>query len=157
MNSIVISDFINSLVIFVESGLFFDEIKHGLVTMPFVLLVYYKTKSTKLSFVTLLTTYLIDSDHLVDYLMYYGFDFSFTRFLSFEYFMNTKRAIVPLHGWEWALFLVLLGWERSRWKSYLTAIGIGVFSHLIWDSITVGSVLFYSFTYRALHEFILFI
>lgn len=152
----MLQDFLNSLSIFVQSGLFIDEIKHGLVSFVFASIFFYKTKNIKLSALIIFITYIIDSDHLVDYFLYYGLaDFSFTKFLTFDYFKNTGRAIVPFHAWEWVLLISLLASQQTqKYKVFLYAIAAGIFAHLCWDMMTVGSFRFYSILYRISHSFI---
>lgn len=153
----MINDFILALSSSIQSGLFVDEIAHGVVTLPFVFFLYLKTKSIRHSVVALLVTYLIDMDHWVDYFLYWGADISLVKFVDAEYFQITQRAVVPLHAWEWLFFLAALSVEQKKWKSILVGVTLGVFAHLIWDSHTVGSVIFYSILYRIYHGFILII
>lgn len=151
----MITDILNALAHSLESGLFVDEIMHGVVTLPFVLLLYYKTKSIRFSLVPLFVTYLIDMDHWVDYYLYYGNHISLTKFLELDYFTFSGRAIVPLHAWEWMLCFSALAYEQKKWKSVYVGIALGMLAHLIWDSHTVGSVAFYSILYRAGSGFML--
>lgn len=152
----LITDLFDALTIFYKSGLFFDEIKHGLVSLFFAGIFYYKTKNIKLSGLIIFITYAIDSDHLVDYLLYYGAnDFTFSKFIALDYFEITKRAVVPFHAWEWVLFLGLLAHEQTKkHRLLLSAIATGIFSHLVWDMATVGSLKFYSIIYRISLNFI---
>lgn len=151
----MIEDFINSLSILVSSGLFVDELKHGLTSLTFALAFYFKTKSIKYSLLVVLITYLIDADHLVDYFLYYGNNFSFTKFLQFDYFIITKRAVVPFHAWEWVALLSMLAYEKKKYRLQLSAVAVGIFAHLVWDSYTVSSVIFYSIIYRIAQGFMI--
>lgn len=138
-----------------ESGLAVDELMHGLVALPFAAFLYYKSRSVKYFLVPVAATYLIDMDHWVDYFLYYGGSVNLTRFLSGEYFAITSRAVVPLHAWEWLGILCVVAYIKKRWDSVCVGIALGVFAHLIWDSRTVGSVVFYSILYRISHGFII--
>jgi len=153
----MINDLVAAFYHTLQSGLFIDEIMHGVVTLPFAAFLYYKTNSLKFSLIPLAITYLIDMDHWVDYVLYYGADVSIAKFVSGNYFEVTQRAVVPLHAWEWLLGLAALAWEGKKWKSVYTALAIGVFAHLVWDSHTVGSVIFYSIFYRIYNGFIIVI
>jgi len=148
-------DLMHALEASYGSGLLLHEAMHGLVSFVFVVLIWLKTKSLKYSIVPLIVTYAIDLDHLVDYFLYFGPTFSALEFVNLRYFINTSRAVVPLHGWEWAFFLLALSWQEKTFKSFKFVIAVGIFSHLILDSYNIGSVLFYSFTFRALNEFII--
>ena len=151
------SDFFEALLIAQNSGLIGHEIMHGLITLPFAVFIYFKTKSIKLFLLTLITTYLIDLDHLVDYFLYYGLRFNFTEFLSFKYVTETSSAVIPFHGWEWVAMLGLLAWQERKFSSIKAAVALGALSHLIWDSYGIGSILFYSIFYRVINEFIVLI
>lgn len=153
----MINDFVLAFSNSIQSGLLLDEMLHGVTTLPFVVFLYYKTKSIKYSLIPLVVTYLIDMDHWVDYFLYWGTDMSLARFVSAEYFQITQRVVVPLHAWEWLFFLAALSVEQKKWKSILVGVTIGVFAHLLWDSHTIGSVMFYSMLYRIYHGFILII
>ena len=148
------TDILSALKFANESGLILDEIQHGLVSFLFCLFLYTKTKSLKYSVIPLLVTYVMDLDHWVDYLLYYGFDINITRFLGGEYFHVTKRAVVPLHAWEWCLALGYWVYREKMWKSYKAAVALGIMSHLIWDTYRIGNPLFYSMIYRIYHDFI---
>jgi hypothetical protein len=151
------NDIISAFSHTLQSGLFLDEILHGLVAAPFAGLLYYKTKDWKFSLIPILVTYLIDMDHWVDYLLYYGGDISLRNFVAGEYFEKTNRAVVPLHAWEWLFFVGAIAIERGKWKSILTAISLGVLAHLLWDTHTIGSVAFYSILYRISNNFVIIV
>lgn len=155
MANTILSDFLSSIQIFVISGLFLDEIKHGLISVFFAYIFYLKTKSLKHAIFIVFLTYLIDSDHLFDYFLYYGFDFSFAKFISLDYFEFTRRAIVPFHAWEWVIFMAAIAWSNNKKDNLLLkATAVGFFSHLVWDMVTVNSFWFYSIIYRISQSFI---
>lgn len=138
----------------IPQSLIIHETIHGLVVLPFVFLIWYKTKSIKLAMVVFITAYLVDVDHLVDYFAYKGFEFKLADFMSEEYYTVTRRAYAPLHGWEWIVALLVLGGGKLKgWQSFCTALGLGLLAHLLYDSWNVGSIPFYSFIYRAFSGF----
>ena len=153
----MISDLILAFQHTLQSGLFVDEIMHGVVTLPFVALLYYKTKSVKDSLIPLVVTYMIDMDHWVDYVLFYGWDISLAKFVAGDYFDLTGRAVVPLHAWEWLFIVSLLARKKGKWKSVYTSLAFGVLAHLLWDSYTVGSVVFYSIIFRIINGFIIMV
>jgi hypothetical protein len=136
----------------ISSGLLFDEVMHGVFALPFVYLIWRKTKSRKLALVTFLTAYLIDIDHLVDYFAFYGFRFNLLEFLGGVHFKYTRKAFVPFHAWEWVLLLGILAKKRG-WKSYVCAVVFGLIPHLIYDSISQSSIFFYSIILRSFNNF----
>jgi len=129
-----------------------QEIIHGLFALPFALIIWYKTRSVKNVFLLFVVTFLIDLDHLVDYFSFYGFSLHINEVLTGEFYAEMRRTYVPLHAWEWAIILGVIAKIRG-WKSYYTAILFGLLPHLIFDSIIVGSFLFYSIIFRALVGF----
>jgi len=141
--------------LFVESGLFIDEVRHGAVSLIFSIFLYKKTKNVYLSLVPVAVTYLIDFDHLFDYFMYYGFKFNAVDYIRMDYFKNTGQAVVVFHAWEWLLGLIYFAWLKKTWSSWQALLATGVLSHLIWDSYTVGNPIFYSILYRAAHSFVI--
>lgn len=132
-----------------SSGLLLHEVLHGLVALPFAYLLWKKTGSKKLVVLLFVVTYLVDLDHLVDYFSFYGFSFNLSDFLASKHFEITQRAYVPFHAWEWIVLLGIMAKSRG-WKSYLTALVLGLLAHFIYDAITQRSFLFYSIAYRAL-------
>lgn len=150
----LITDLYSAILLFISSGLFIDEIKHGIVSSIYAAIFYWKYRDLKLSLGIVLLTYIIDSDHLVDYVLYYGPEFSFTKFIRLENFALTKRAFVPFHAWEWAAFAAILSIQYKKQRKYLLAFATAIVAHLTWDSITVGSVIFYSIFYRISQSFI---
>ena len=134
------------------TGLATHGLIHALGVLPFVLFVWHKTHSFKSIFLLFVVIFLVDLDHLVDYFAYNGFSFSLLDFLFQPYFNLSQRVFVPLHAWEWAFLLGVLAKLRG-WKSNYTVFGFGLLAHLIYDSLAVGSFLFYSIIYRALLGF----
>ena len=129
-----------------------QEIIHGLFALPFALIIWYKTRSAKNVILLFVVTFLIDLDHLVDYFSFYGFSLHINEVLTGEFYEQVRRTFVPLHAWEWAILIGVLAKIRG-WKSYYTAILFGLLPHLIFDSLTVASFLFYSIIYRSLLGF----
>ncbi len=139
----------------VEEYLFFHELMHTIVVVPLLIVIWKKTENLKFVIVALLSAYLIDIDHLFDYWGFYGLGFNLVDFFKMNYFTGPGLAFVPFHAWEWLIILFYLSYKKG-WKSYLTSITLGIFSHLILDAIAVGSVLFYFITYRAFAGFRIF-
>lgn len=137
----------------ISSGLFLQEVMHGLFAIPFAALLWNKTRSSKLVILLFFVVYAVDIDHLFDYFAFYGFKkFSLLEFVSGLYFSETHQAFTPLHAWEWAGVLAILSKKRG-WESYYTVVLFGYLPHLIYDSLNIGNFLFYSIIYRALVGF----
>ena len=130
----------------------FQEFLHGAAALPFAYILWRKTHTWKNVLILFAVTFLIDLDHLVDYFSYYGFSWHINEVITGEFYQQIRRTFVPLHAWEWAILIGVLAKMRG-WKSYYTVILFGLLPHLIFDSIIVGSFIFYSIIYRSLLGF----
>ena len=151
----MIADITLAIFHFFQSGLIFHEIGHLFVTSLFALFLYKKTKSKKLFWITLFVTFVIDLDHLIDYILVNGFHISLYSFLSGDYFKVAGKAFVFAHAWEWVGILAIIGEKRGGWRSIYATVVLGMISHLIWDAIHVESIMFYSILYRLSLGFVL--
>lgn len=137
-------------------GLLVHEMYHGLFALPFAIFLYRKSRSVNHVLILFTVAYLLDLDHLVDYFIYYGNNFDIRLFWQNDYFEFTPYRFVILHGWEWLMIVGYLAYRKGKkvWNSFYTPIAFALFTHLLLDSINVGSFLFYFFFYRALNGFI---
>lgn len=128
-------------------NLFWHEVFHALFALPFCFLIWTKTKSWSVAVIPLIVAYVLDLDHLFDYWAYYGFGFNLIDFLNIEYFKGPGRAFVPFHAYEWVLILLPISYKKG-WNSWTTGLIFGMVAHLIWDTISVSNIFFYSIIYR---------
>lgn len=135
-----------------QNNLVFHELMHGIVALPFSFLVYKKSKSIKNGIAVLVVSYFVDLDHLIDYIIYFGFDFNIYRFLSGVYFDLSDHAYVLLHAWEWLFVFGIISYFRG-WRSKFTVLFFGLLSHLIIDTISVESIALYSIIVRVSMDF----
>ncbi|MCU0679994.1 MAG: hypothetical protein MUF50_01655 [Planctomycetes bacterium] len=101
--------------------------------------------------------FFIDLDHVLEYFLVFGWRFSFTKFFNGEQFVSTGVTHLYFHGWEYlvVLFLIILIIKNKKLKSFLAALALGAFFHLICDVfINVMPVEVYSIIYRASKAFI---
>lgn len=106
--------------------------------------------------VGMLLTLLIDCDHLLDYILYFGFNFSLEQLLSARYFVNSGKVRVILHAWEWLVLLLVLYnvFNKDLYKKVIFLLFIALISQLIVDVFTYNtSFLSYSILFRAYHNF----
>lgn len=134
--------------------LFLDEIAHGLFALPFATFLWLKTKKAKYFFLVLLVTYIIDFDHWVDYFLANGTYINLKTFFKMDYFSQNGRVFVIFHAWEYAFILLFLAYKKG-WESIFALLAMALLPHLVYDSITLNSIIFYSITYRALNGFVL--
>ncbi|HXD95365.1 MAG TPA: hypothetical protein VN646_02400 [Candidatus Acidoferrum sp.] len=102
--------------------------------------------------------FLIDVDHAVDYvLVERQRDLRPGTFLRHYTEGQVRRTVLALHSWELFALLLVLAWSSGA--PWLVGYVAGGLMHLSLDLVYNGRytphsiVLFYSFTYRALHRF----
>lgn len=100
--------------------------------------------------------FLLDADHLFDYVVAFGPRFNLEYFLSGTMFEKTHMIILPFHSWELVLAsAIAAGFVKNRTlRILLVAFMFGIFLHLAYD--TVYNHIFiqgYSFIYRWAHHF----
>ena len=120
---------------------------HLLFAIPFAFFLWNKTKSKKQVTILFLATFLIDTDHLVDYFAFSGFNFNIVNFLSGEYFVATQKSFTPFHAWEWILILGIFTRLRG-WNTLYAVLLLALIPHIIVDSIATGKPWFYSIIFR---------
>ena len=129
-----------------------NEKIHLISTIVLTISVYILTHQIKLLILSIVFSFFIDLDHIINYLVYL-FRFrknpSLKEFLSGTYHEKTDIFISPLHAWE-ILFLVILPIN----KLLALVIIFSVYVHLIIDYFTNNTKLIgYSFIYRAINKF----
>ena len=96
---------------------------------------YAVTKSWELSAASFVSGLLIDIDHIIDYLFFYGLPFDVRLFFqSFNEEGEYDRAFYVLHGWEWLAFWTFVSWV-SVWNLWIVGVLIGFAQHMILDQI----------------------
>ena len=113
------------------------------------------TKSVSLTIVSFFTGFLIDIDHVLDYIREYGLVPDVRKFFRVFYENRFKKVLVIFHGWEWIALLFYVSW-LTGWNDVVLGVGIGALHHLILDQMGNNATgAGYFFFYRALHGFIL--
>jgi hypothetical protein len=104
----------------------------------------------------LLTSLLMDADHLLDYVLTMGATVDLSAVASGRYFEQSGRVVVALHSWELALSLLVLGLvPRVRaHRAALFGIGVGMLGHMAVDQVWYGAPVGHFFlVLRAMHGF----
>lgn len=127
------------------------ELNHGLIALPFAYLIYLKTASFRRSLMVVLISYLVDLDHLFDYFISYGSSFSLGKFLSADYF-SSGYSYILFHAWEWLVVFLLISFRKS-WNSKVLLLAFALLPHLIYDSLSIQSIIKYSMIYRVVRGF----
>jgi len=116
--------------------------------------ILWRTGSLGAAGLCFLASFAMDSDHLVDYWLAYGFRLNLREFFDANYFKINKKTVVPFHSWELVLTFFLLSLIIKQYSLPFFSIGLAMLTHLIFDVISYGIFpLDYSFIYRGLHNF----
>lgn len=124
----------------------------------FLVSLFYKPfKDVRHFLIGFISAVLIDLDHVLDYFLFNGFSkFDLFEFLSCKFYDDAGRAFVLFHGWEYLAALLSVGFliKKSKWRSVIFAFALGMFAHLLLDSLVNGLPnYFYFFSLRALNGF----
>jgi len=127
--------------------------EHFIPSIIIGLIGYWVFKRSELVLVALLTGWMIDIDHLFDYILACGFSFSWKEFFSGTSFKKNKKIIVFLHSWE--LILVwLIGWGEFGRLDIAVIGALSWAGHLILDQFSYNlHCLSYFFIYRLFNNF----
>lgn len=115
-------------------------------------MLYAASGSWQLAAASIAAGVLVDLDHVIDYLIEYGF--LLDRRLFFRSFSEGlyRKIYILLHGWEW----IAISWiaaALSGWNVWLSGIVIGLAHHMITDHFVNGaSPLGYSLLWRIAHR-----
>lgn len=84
-----------------------------------------------------LAGFLIDGDHLFDYLLFKGLkNLQLKEFLSGSYFDDSGKVILPLHGFEYCLIFLVVAYIFQDWRPTMLALALSLFLHLFYDTLT---------------------
>ncbi len=101
--------------------------------------------------------FLIDMDHVLEYLLVFNFHFNFLHFIQGRQFLTSDQLHLWFHAWEYVPVLALSGWLFRKNKIIKTIFFTLAFSagiHLATDMIINQCPFsFYTLTYRAKHNF----
>lgn len=115
---------------------------------------YMVTRSWTLSSACLISGIFIDIDHVIDFLIIYGWPFNVNRFFRvFYHELQFKQIYLIFHGWEWLTLLFTAAW-LTGWNPLLTGIFLGSSHHIILDCVNNGgNVWSYSLIWRWKNNF----
>ncbi|MDP3974282.1 MAG: hypothetical protein Q8P92_05625 [Candidatus Daviesbacteria bacterium] len=92
-------------------------------------------KKYRLLFWAFLVSIFLDIDHLFDYFIALGAKLDINAMVTGSYFDTNTHTYIPLHSWELAVIMIILGWIKRRKNvgKFLIATGVGIFTHLLVD------------------------
>jgi hypothetical protein len=128
--------------------------RHIMISTALSGLVYIGTASPVAAVSSFLSGWLIDMDHVIDYLIEHGFRLDRGHFFStFEQDKYQKIRLI-FHGWEWPITLAVLAVLFPAWRMLFAGISFGMLQHLAFDQLFNGASLFgYSIIGRAVTGF----
>lgn len=97
---------------------------------------YMLTKDITLAGASALSAFMCDIDHLLEYSVYcmrYKVKPSTKEFFSGIYFEKKARIVIPFHGYEYLLILLVLAFISK--SSVIIGIALGYALHMILDTI----------------------
>lgn len=147
--------------------LLLHEIAHLIISLLIGFFVWRIYKKPLPAFIAaLLGGFFIDLDHLFDYYLVFGLNFNLRYFLESDHFLLSKKIYVPFHAWEYVILFsiyylnLVKRFKNTKIKiskyilSFLLALTLGIYSHLIIDTATNNIVLpGYSIIYRAINNY----
>ena len=81
----------------------------------------------------------IDVDDLFDFFLYNkGISFNVLSFFITPYFLESGKTYVLLHGWEYAIILIVLTIFLKKHKDIYVALCLAIFGHLLMDQFCYG-------------------
>ncbi len=115
-------------------------------------------KNIKLGILTgIVGGFLIDMDHVLEYLLVFNFHFNILYFLEGRQFLTSDQLHLWFHAWEYVPVLTLIGLlfrKKKIIKIIFFTLAFSMAVHLATDMvINRCSFNFYTLTYRAQHNF----
>lgn len=97
--------------------------------------------------------FLIDLDHVLEYLLVFNWHFNLFNFFEGRQFLISDKIHLYFHAWEYVLVLLLLAWILKKYKVIkiiLVTLALAMSVHLLTDTIINRVPLkFYTLTYRS--------
>lgn len=131
---------------------------HLVTTVAACAATYYVTGSTAVTAAVATGSFLIDLDHVFDYVVVEKQrDLRPGAFLRYYVEGHIRRAVLPLHSYELFAILIALAWWTG--SALLSGYLVGALLHLGLDIVFNGRITpysiaaFYSFSYRLRHRF----
>lgn len=114
-----------------------DESIHFCLSVLAGAIVFLLTGDCTTFLLATLTGFFIDADHLFDYLLFKrGRGLNLQEFFSGSFFNKSEKVILPLHGFEFGLILIGLGFFLTNQNYLFWSLGLSLILHLIYDTIS---------------------
>ncbi len=118
-------------------------------------ILYLLFKSWSLTIASFLSGIFLDLDHYIDYVFECGSPLNIKKFFNCINEEKLKKIYLILHGWEWSIVLILVGW-MLEWNYWIVGVMIGYGHHMLLDALfnTNWPVLGYSLLWRWKKKFV---
>lgn len=127
-----------------------DISAHCMVTSAVALFIYLKTSNISYIFICLIGSFLVDTDHFIDYFIVFKRHFNIKKFFLGDY-LESGKVYLCLHSWELILLIILAAVITK--SPGLLILGISLALHLAVDNLQRRNKLFYFLSYRVYHRF----
>ena len=109
---------------------------------------YLISGSWQMAAASMVTGVLVDIDHVVEYLVEYGFSLDIRRFFRPVFGARYRRVFYLLHAWEWLLLAIPAVWATG-FAAWAVGLLIGYLHHLMMDHLgNRGTPYSYFLTWR---------
>jgi hypothetical protein len=102
--------------------------------MLFSGILYLAFKSWGMAIACFISGIFIDLDHVIDYVIQFGFNFKFKKFFQMCNDEIPHKVYFLFHGWELLILLSVTAW-LSDWNPLTTGVLIGFGQHIVLDNI----------------------
>src|SRR3989339_240628 len=135
--------------------LLLTEMGHLGISLMLGHLIFKRYKRVLSYILALISGFLVDLDHLLDYFIHEGLKFDPSNFFFGLHYHETNTSYIFLHSWELVLLPGVFTFF-SRKKYIWLPLVLGLVGHLIWDHLTNPAYWYtYFLTARYLHGFAL--
>jgi len=126
------------------------ELIHLIIAFFLTYLTFKWFHSKKAAGVCLTYSIFIDLDHLFDFFVCNkGISFNAFSFFSTDYFHINGKVFVLLHGWEYAVILLILSMFLNKYRDISIALSLAIIGHLLFDQFCYSMTPFkYFLVYR---------
>lgn len=132
-----------------------EETIHFSLSVISGLLVGYLTSNYWALLPALVAGFLVDVDHLIDYLHYSKLKkFNIKDFFSGRFFDSSGKVYVLFHGYEYAFIFLILAIFLPKLNWIFCSLSLSHLLHLLYDTLSnKPKWLTYSIIYRAINNF----
>lgn len=122
---------------------FLTELGHFAVSGVVSFFCFRRFKTSKSLILPLISGFLVDLDHFIDYFLYRGPHFNLRDFISGTHYHSSNQVYIIFHSWELVLLFLIASYATKK-KDIFIPLALGLAGHLLWDHLT-NPALWYSY------------